>query len=330
MTKIRWAMVGTGLMADLIVRDFALCDNTELVAMITRDAKRAEPKFAEWGIAPVRLIESYEAALADPDIDLIYVAAPHSEHHWMTKAALEAGKHVLCEKAFMMDAAEARDVVELARAKGLFLMEALWTKFNPLMNDLQRRIAAGEIGQLKLVETHFGFNRPYDESHRLFDAKLGGGSTLDQGIYTTSIIDWFAGGNLVSQYSRGELYPNGTDASAVTEFHYDNGVVGFGASALNATYGTTARISGTDAYIEIDGPCWTPVSATIYRYDSGDNLIAERIEVPKDGAGYSHMIREVSRAVIDGRTECEQRPLDESIKIMGMLDEVRAQVRANA
>ena len=330
MTKIRWAMVGTGLMADLIVRDFALCDNTELAAIVTRSAKRAEPKFAEWGIKPVPLLESLDAALADPSIDLIYVAAPHSEHFWMTKAALEAGKHVLCEKAFTMDAAEARELVRIARERKLFLMEAMWTKFNPLMNELKARIAAGAIGELKLIETHFGFNRPYDESHRLFDAKLGGGSTLDQGVYTTSVIDWFADSEVVSIHSRGELYPNGTDARAVTEFHYANGVVGIGASALNSTFGTTARIAGSDAYIDVDGPFWTPGSATIYRFGNDDNLEGERVEVSKDGAGYSHMIREVSQAIIDGKTECAVRPLDESIKIMGLLDEIRAQVRATA
>ncbi|MEY4741938.1 MAG: hypothetical protein RL672_688 [Actinomycetota bacterium] len=327
MTKIRWAMVGTGLMADLIVRDFALCDNTELAAIVTRSAERAFPKFAEWGIEPVTLLESLDAALADESIDLIYVAAPHSEHYWMTKAALEAGKHVLCEKAFTMNAAEARELVALAREKGLFLMEAMWTKFNPLMNELKRRIEAGQIGELKLIETHFGFNRPYDESHRLFDAKLGGGSTLDQGVYTTSVIDWFADSTVVSQFSRGKLYPNGTDASAVTEFHYANGVIGVGASALNSTFGVTARVSGADAYIDIDGPFWTPTSATIYRFGADDQLVAERVEVAKDGAGYSHMIREVSQSIIDGKTECAVRPLDESIKIMGLLDEIRAQVR---
>ena len=330
MTKIRWAMVGTGLMADLIVRDFALCDNTELAAIVTRSAKRAEPKFAEWGITPVPLLESLDAALADPTIDLVYVAAPHSEHFWMTKAALEAGKHVLCEKAFTMDAAEARELVRIARERKLFLMEAMWTKFNPLMNELKARIAAGAIGELKLIETHFGFNRPYDESHRLFDAKLGGGSTLDQGVYTTSVIDWFADSEVVSIHARGELYPNGTDARAVTEFHYANGVVGIGASALNATFGTTARIAGSNAYIDVDGPFWSPVSATIYRFGARDTLDEERVEVGKDGAGYSHMIREVSQAIIDGKTECQVRPLDESIKIMGLLDEIRAQVRANA
>ena len=330
MTKIRWAMVGTGLMADLIVRDFALCDNTELVAIVTRDAERAKPKFAGWGIDPVPLLESLDEALADPEIDLIYVAAPHSEHFWMTKAALEAGKHVLCEKAFTMDANEAEELVRLAQSRGLFLMEAMWTKFNPLMNELKRRVEAGEIGELKLIETHFGFNRPYDESHRLFDAKLGGGSTLDQGVYTTSVIDWFAGSTVKAMLSRGETYPNGTDAQAVTEFHYENGVIGVGASALNATFGTTARIAGSDAYIDIDGPFWSPVSATIYRFGENDELLAERVEVAKDGAGYSHMIRAVSQSIIDGKTECEVRSHEESIRIMGLLDEIRAQVRANA
>ena len=320
-------MVGTGLMADLIIRDFALCDNTELAAIVTRNVEAAKPKLAAWGV-DVPLVGSLEEALHDPSIDLIYVASPHSEHYWMTKAALEAGKHVLCEKAFMMNQSEAVELTKLAKEKGLFLMEAMWTKFNPLMNELKRRIDAGAIGKLKVVEANFGFHRTYDTSHRLFDAHLGGGSTLDQGVYTTSVISWFADSEVVEQFSRGELYPNMTDALAVTEFRFANGVIGIGSSSLSTSLGAGARLVGEDAYIEIDPAFWTPVSATLYRFDSNDQLVPERIEVPKDGAGYAHMIRRVSEQVLAGETECPERSHAESVMIMGLLDDIRGQLGA--
>ena len=323
-------MVGTGLMADLIIKDFSLTQNTELAAIVSRDPAAAAGKFARWGVPPVKVLAHLDEALADPTIDLIYVAAPHSEHHPMTKAALEAGKHVLCEKAFTMDAAEARDLAQTARSRGLFLMEALWTKFNPLMNELKRRVEAGEIGKLKLIETHFGFNRVFNPAHRLFSAELGGGSTLDQGVYTTSIIDWFADSDLLQLRTSGELYANGTDARQTTKFYYANGVIGVGSSALNATYGTTARICGEDAYIDIEGQFWSPTAATLTRIGEADELLTERIHVPKVGAGYTHMITEVSQAIIDGKTECARRTLDESIRIMSMLDQIREQLRSNS
>ncbi len=325
--KVRWAMVGTGLMADLIIRDFALCDNTELAAIVTRDVEAAKPKLVGWGV-DVPLVGSLEEALHDPSIDLIYVASPHSEHYWMTKAALEAGKHVLCEKAFMMNQAEAVELTKLAQQKGLFLMEAMWTKFNPLMNELKRRIEAGAIGKLKVVEANFGFHRTYDTGHRLFDAHLGGGSTLDQGVYTTSVINWFADSEVVELVSRGELYPNTTDALAVTQFRFANGVIGIGSSSLSTSLGAGARLVGEDAYIEIDPAFWTPVSATLYRFDTNDQLVPERIEVPKDGAGYAHMIRRVSEQVLAGETECPERSHAESVAIMGQLDDIRVQLGA--
>ena len=123
MANVRWAMVGTGLMADLILRDFPLSENTELVALVSRDATRATAKLSEVGIDARSL--SFEQAIADPEIDVIYIASPHSEHFWMAKAALEAGKHILVEKSFMNDAGEAAEIYAIAKSKGLFSMEAM-------------------------------------------------------------------------------------------------------------------------------------------------------------------------------------------------------------
>jgi hypothetical protein len=133
---------------------------------------------------------------------------------------------------------------------------------------------------------------------------------------------------VVEQFSRGELYPNMTDALAVTEFRFANGVIGIGSSSLSTSLGAGARLVGEDAYIEIDPAFWTPVSATLYRFDSNDQLVPERIEVPKDGAGYAHMIRRVSEQVLAGETECPERSHAESVMIMGLLDEIRGQLGA--
>ena len=129
MAKVRWAMVGTGLMADLILRDFPLSENTELVALVSRDTSKANQKLAEVGISARSL--TFERAIADPEIDLIYIASPHSEHYWMAKAALKAGKHILVEKSFMNSSSEAEEIYALAKQKNLFSMEAMWTKFMP-------------------------------------------------------------------------------------------------------------------------------------------------------------------------------------------------------
>ena len=160
MKQIRWAMVGSGFMAELIIHDFALAENTRLVAMVTRDPAATRSKLTEWGVE-AQTIGSLEAAAASPDIDLVYIATPHSEHYWMAKLALQAGKHVLVEKPFAMNQAQAIELRDLAAARGLFLMEAMWSKFNPLLNKLKQIVDAGAIGQLKMIEANFGFNLPW-------------------------------------------------------------------------------------------------------------------------------------------------------------------------
>ncbi len=330
MTAIRWAMVGTGLMADLILKDFGLVENTDLVALVSRDQARGKAKLEQHGVNGVTVLD-FDAALADPSIDLIYVASPHSEHFWMTKAALEAGKHVLCEKAFTMDADEARELAAIAQKHDRFLMEAMWTKFNPLLNELHKVVASGRIGTLKFVEANFGFGSEFDPSHRLFSAELGGGTTLDQGVYTTTFVRWFANSPIKTQDTSGALYPNGCDASAVTKFEFENGVIGVGSSMMNANVGTGARLVGSLGVIEVRGSFWSPEDADITAPISWQGAPEpERLHVPKTGAGYTHMIEAVSAAILSGKTECEEHPLSWSVSNMEVLDEIRAQVAAKA
>lgn len=327
MKQVRWAMVGSGLMAELIIHDFALARNTSLVAMVTRNPAATSAKLAEWGVE-AQTIESLEVAAASPDIDLIYIATPHSEHYWMAKLALDAGKHVLIEKAFAMNQAQAIELRDLAAARGLFLMEAMWSKFNPLLNRLKQIIGAGAIGQLKLVEANFGFKVPFDPAHRLFDPGLGGGTILDQGVYAATVASWFAGAPLQHILAQGECFGNGTDAMVVSQMRFQNGVLAHTATALNTPFGTGARLVGSDGIIEVSGVFWAPERAFITAPADSPDTATEEVFEAMDGAGYSHMIRKVSQAIIDGQTGTTEHPLSHTIEVAGILDEMRRQIVA--
>ncbi len=323
MTNLRWAMVGTGLMADLILRDFPLSEKTELVALVSRYPERAAAKLSEVGISAKSL--TYEQAISDPEIDLIYIASPHSEHFWMAKAALEAGKHILVEKSVMNDAAEAAEIYTLAKQKGLFSMEAMWTKFMPLHNELFEIVKSGRIGQLRLIEANFGFLRTFDESHRLFNKELGGGSTLDQGVYTTTLNRWFADSPIQQQSTNGYNYANGVDALAMTSFEFENGVIGRGNSSLGTALGLAARLVGDLGIIEIQEAFWNTTDAVIKTYQPNSDVAqVEKITRARKGAGYVHMIEAVSTSVLAGELENSQHTHEFSLEIMRSLDKTRA------
>jgi predicted dehydrogenase len=323
MANVRWAMVGTGLMADLILRDFPLSENTELVALVSRDAAKTDQKLAEVGISALSL--SFEQAIAHPEIDLIYIASPHSEHFWMAKAALESGKHILVEKSFMNSAEEAEEIYALARQKNLFSMEAMWTKFLPLHNELIEIVKSGRIGQLRLIEANFGFLRTFDNNHRLFNKELGGGSSLDQGVYTTTLNRWFADSPIQHQSTAGYNYPNDVDALAMTSFEFENGVAGRGNSSLATALGMAARLVGDSGIIEIQESFWNTTDAVIKTYaPNSDVAKVEHLSIPRKGAGYVHMIEAVSNSVLSGEIENQQHTHAFSLEVMRSLDQTRA------
>ena len=325
MTKLNWAMVGTGLMAELILKDFALADGTNLYALVSRDPAKAEARLKEFNIQAKSL--TFEQALADEAIDVIYVASPHSEHFTQAKAALEAGKHVLVEKAFTMNAAEAIELDALAKSKGRFLMEAMWTKFLPLHNAVKKMIESGEIGKLVMVEANFGFFAPFDNNHRLYNFELGGGSTLDQGVYTTTFNRWMAGSPISKQVTFGHRFDNGSDAYADTTFLFENGVTGHGITSIDANVGFGARVVGTNKTIELIGSFWNARELNVLTFSHQNPPTREHIAYETKGAGYAHMLQAVSAAIIAGKTECAEHPVSWTIANMQVLDEIRANIK---
>lgn len=327
MTNVKWAMVGTGYMSTLILKDFALSKDTEFVALVSRDKDRAAARLAEENIVAKAM--TFDEALDDADIDVLYIGTTHVTHFPLAKRAIEAGKHVLVEKAFSMSAEEARELKRIAAENGRFIMEAMWTRFQPLHLHIKELVTGGRIGKLKLIESSFGMNLPYDPSHRLYDFKQGGGSALDQGVYTATFAHWFAGSKLVSQTTVGELFPDGADATVNTVLQYENGVTALALSSLVATLGFGGRIVGDAGSIEFKGQFWNSEEAEISGPFDGQEHPKETISMSHRGAGYVHMIEAVSSAILAGQLESELHPLDFTIEVMDILDEARRQIAAS-
>jgi predicted dehydrogenase len=325
MTNFKWAMVGSGLMAELILKDFALADNTELYALVSRDPEKAKDRLAEFDVSAKTM--TFDDALADGEIDVIYVATPHSEHFSMAKAALEAGKHVLVEKAFTLDAAGARELAALAKQQGRFLMEAMWTKFLPLHRAVKLMIENGELGELVSIEANFGMHPPFDNDHRLFNFELGGGTTLDQGVYTSTMNRWWADSPIKTQTTLGRRFANRADSHADTTFLFENGVIGHGVSSLIAWSGFGARVIGSEKSVELVGSFWNSRELDIVTPNRQLPPTRERIKYEHKGAGYAHMLQAVSKAILAGKLECEEHPLAATIESMEVLDEIRRQIK---
>ncbi|MFM6977586.1 MAG: Gfo/Idh/MocA family protein [Micrococcales bacterium] len=324
MTNLKWAMVGSGFMAQLILKDFALADNTELYALVSRDPERGKARLDELGVSAKAM--TFEEALADDQIDVIYVATPHSEHFPMAKAALNAGKHVLVEKAFTLNADEARELAALAKEKQRFLMEAMWTKFLPAMIALKEIIASGELGNVVGIEADFGFNAPFDNNHRLFNFELGGGTTLDQGVYTTTFVTWMANSKIKSMSVVGKRFSNGADSHADTTFVFENGIIGHGISSLISTYGGTARVIGSEKSVTVLGSFWSATELEIVTFQREGDPLREHRSYETKGAGYAHMLGAVSTAILEGKLETDQHPNSAAIETMEILDTIRAAI----
>ena len=320
----RWAMVGTGYMLQLISRDFALAEGVQLQVIVSRSEARARQAAAEHGIPEAS--GDLDAVLSRDDIDVVYVATPHTEHAWVARAALEAGKAVLVEKPMTTSAADTRALCAVAEERGLFLAEAMWTAFAPAVLDLRRRVAAGEIGDVQHLTASFCFAFPYQPGSRLWQPALGGGTTLDQGVYSLSLAHMVLGAP-TSITARGSMR-DGVDVEAVTILEHVGGARSVCTSSMRAIGQSGALIAGTRGSIELPAPFWATDRLRLRILAAPASV--EEVVHERDGAGYAPMLEAVSQAVVAGRTQHELRSHNDSIAVAETMDEVLAQVRQHA
>jgi predicted dehydrogenase len=315
---LRWGLIGTGWIADSFAADLAFTDSGRLVAVGSRRIETAN-QFADRFDIPNRH-GGYEALVADPEVDVVYVATPHPLHHPDTLLALSAGKPVLVEKPFTMNAAEARELVAVSRAEKLFLMEAMWTRFLPHIAEIRRLIAAGALGEIVTVSADHGQWFAKDPGFRLFAPELGGGALLDLGVYPVSFASMLLGAPATIAALIDPAF-TGVDGQTSMLFGYDSGAQAVLSCTSLARSPTRAAIVGTEARIEIDGDFYSPTSFTLITR-TGERT---RYDEPHQGRGLWHQADEVARCLQGGLLESPLMPLDESVSIMQTMDAVLAQ-----
>lgn len=328
-TPLRWGVVATGGIAGIVTADLALLEDAVLQAVSSRSQSGAEAFAAKFGFASSYYDggtdgtagTGYRQLVADPAVDVVYIATPHAQHYDIAKAALEAGKHVLCEKALTITAAEARSLIELARSRKLFLMEAVWARFVPGFQRALEIIESGEIGEVKWVRADLGFPAPLDDTARIWAPADGGGALLDISVYPL-LWAWGTLGNPAAVAATGELTDLGVDAQNTLTLSYESGAQAQLISYLGSHGPRVATVSGTKGYLETVDSVNNPKGLRVSVGWSDERT--ETFEHP--GNGYTYQLREVTRCIQAGLTESATMPLDDSLAIMELFDEARRQM----
>ena len=316
--SIRWGILGPGGIAATFADAVNHHTRAQLVAVGSRNRDRAERFATKHGVPTTHV--GYEALVADPQVDAVYVASPHSEHRDHALLAIAAGKHVLVEKSFTRNAAEAQEVVDAARAAGVFLMEAMWTRFLPHVVALRAVIERGEIGEVvSFIADHGQSFGHLPATHRLHNPDLAGGALLDLGVYPVSFAhDLLGVPDTIS--ATGSLTPTGVDGQISIALGYGERVQASLHTTLWSRTATTAVIGGTEGRIEITSDFYRPTSFAVIRED-GTWWSYDR-EV--DG-GFQYQAAEVARRVADGATESPRITHQNTLEVMRTMDEIRRQ-----
>jgi predicted dehydrogenase len=296
-----------------VAKDFAHVPGASLVAVASRSTERAEAFATEHGVE--RAYGSYTAIMADPDVDVIYIATPHPQHLQVALAAIGAGKAVLVEKTFTATVAGAEQLVGAARAAGVFAMEAMWTRFQPAIVEARRLVDDGAIGEVRQVQADLGVDRPYDPTDRLFDPAQGGGALLDLGVYVVSFAQYFLGVPDRVEVV-GSLAPTGVDAEAGLLLAYADGKAASLLISLRGASPGAARIQGTAGWLDVPPRFHHPKRIVLKRRGHDP----EEISRPPSGTGYAHELIEVTEAVRAGRTESSIMPLDDTLAVQRVLN----------
>ena len=318
---LNWGILAPGGIAATMVEALQRFTRQRVVAVGSRSAERGASFAQRFGIG--RAHDSYEALVADPEVDAVYVASPHSHHREHALLAIAAGKHVLVEKAFTRNAAEALEVVDAARAAGVACVEAMWTRFLPTTDIVRQLLASGALGEVETFTADHGQWFALDPASRLFAPGLAGGALLDLGVYPVSYASFVLGAP-TGVVARGTLTETGVDRQVSAVLTYASAAQSVVHTTLAARTPTVAAISGSEARIELDGPFYTP---RVVRLVTRDGEVHESAPPVIEGhLGLCHQAAHLAQLVADGASESPLLPWAETIAVMETLDELRAQV----
>ncbi len=317
---MRVGILGAGGIAKKMAETIAPLKDVENYAIAARDYDRAEAFAREWSFE--KAYGSYEDMLGDEKVDLVYIAVPHSHHHKWTIEALNAGKNVLCEKAFAANTKQAREMIDLAEKKGLLLTEAIWTRYMPSRKIIEDIVGSGTLGKIVTVDSNLGYKINMNE--RMVKPELAGGCLLDLTVYTLNFSSMILGNDIKRISASMVPTDTGVDGQDSVMLEYADGVMG---SMFTTMYGLTDRrglICGTDGFMCVQN-INNPEKITVYEPDRSQYRIKEEIVVPKQITGYEYEVLACKKALEDGLTECREMPHSETLTIMKQMDEIRRQ-----
>lgn len=314
--KIKWGIIAPGRIAHAFASDLLLSDGSELVAVASRSPSRADAFAQKYAIDEVYY--DYNELVLNSRCDIVYIASPHAFHKEQTLACIRAGKSVLCEKPVGLSAAEMDEMVQAAKEHNVFFMEAMWTRFFPVMEHVMSAIAEGKIGAVNLVHANFGFKAKADFTDRLFDPALGGGSLLDTGVYVISLAQMIYNTLPQEILTQSVMTPTGVDGTGTYLLRYvDNQLAQLSSSIVTQTV-NSATIYGEEGYITLEN-FWMP-SRAVFHFSDGRE---EVIEYQPQGTGYFYEIKHVEACLAEKRIESPKRKWQETRDVLSVMDSIR-------
>ena len=317
---MKMAILGAGGIAGTMAETISKMDEVEKYAIGSREMSKAKAFAEKYGFA--KAYGSYEEMLADPEIELVYVAVPHSHHHKWTLESLNAGKNVLCEKAFAVNEKQTREMIELAEKKGLLLTEAIWTRYMPSRQMINEIIERGEIGKPLTVSANLGYR--IDMNERMVKPELAGGCLLDLSVYTLNFASMVFGDDIKRFSASCVMTDTGVDGQDSIMVEYKDGRM---ANLFTTMYTLTNRmglICGTEGFIEVQN-INNPEEIRVYSPDRNGPALMKSLKVPEQITGYEYEVSASIKAIREGKTECPEMPHSQTIQIMCQMDEIRKQ-----
>ncbi len=318
-TVFNWGVIGPGRIAQRFANALKVIDDAQLYAVASSNLERANAFAQEFGAE--QAYDSYAAMLADPKVDAVYIATPHRFHYQQTLQCLEAGKPVLCEKPLTVNAAQSQQLVDLARSKNLFLMEALWTRYLPIYDQVREWLDNDEIGEVKLLTSSFGFGVPRDMQDRLLNHELAGGALLDMGIYNIAISQWVFGSNPKSFTAQGHIGESNVDELTAVNLDFGEGRTSQFVTNLMAMTSNDFVIYGSKGHIRIGPFFWDTAEATL---TVGDKVLAAK--KPFRGTGFEYEAGEAMRCIREGLLESPRMTHADTLANMQLMDAIRAEI----
>lgn len=319
MKEIKWGIIGTGTIASTFATALNSMEDTRLVGVSSRNINRAKEFAKKFQIE--KAYGSYEELVKDEEIDVIYIATPHSEHKENAELCIKNGKAVLCEKPFTINVPDSEYLIFLAKEHKVFIMEAMWTKFLPTTIKVKQWIKEGRIGKVRHFRASFGYRSPFDPNHRLYNPDLAGGALLDVGIYPITYVVHMMDRLPDEIISSAQLGETNIDEQNVIIMKYNDGVIADLSSSVAVETGYDAMIFGENGWIVIP-KFWSAEKAHLY---NSKNELVELFNNPHHENGYEYEAYEVNKCLREGKLESDKLPHKDTLDVMRIMDDIRAE-----